>query len=53
MARIKRLENAGAGMIHMDGCREPARVQAVILPWPMVLLRKLCYLLAQKGDPTL
>lgn len=46
-------------MIHVDGCREPARVQATSgrtvrhaaapLPW----YRKLWKILNQKGDPTL
>ncbi len=36
-----------------DWCRLPAHQQAVQLPLLWALIRKLCYLLAQKGDPTL
>lgn len=35
-----------------DFARKPARRQAVQLNIVEVLLRKLCYVLAQKGDPT-
>lgn len=36
----------------IDFARKPARCQAVQLNLVEVLLRKLCYILAQKGDPT-
>ena len=35
----------------IDFAREPARQQAVKLNYFETLLRRLCYLLAQKGDP--
>jgi hypothetical protein len=35
----------------IDFARQPARQQAVKLNCIEVFLRKLCYLLAQKGDP--
>lgn len=35
----------------IDFARKPARQQAVKLNYLEVLLRRLCYLLAQKGDP--
>lgn len=35
----------------IDFAREPARQQAVKLNYFEVLLRRLCYLLAQKGNP--
>jgi len=35
----------------IDFARKPARQQAVMLNYIEVLLRKFCYLLAQKGDP--
>ncbi|SQC34262.1 Uncharacterised protein [Kluyvera cryocrescens] len=35
----------------IDFAREPARQQAVRLNYFEALLRRLCYLLAQKGDP--
>lgn len=34
-----------------DFARKPGRRQAVKLNYFEVLLRRLCYLLAQKGDP--
>lgn len=37
----------------IDFARKPARQQAVLLNRTEVLIRRLCYLLAQKGDPTL
>ncbi|MGQ3662087.1 hypothetical protein [Citrobacter braakii] len=37
----------------VDFCFRPARQQAVMLPWGWAPIRRLCYLLAQKGDPTL
>ncbi len=46
-------DNAISGMIHFDGCREPVGVQAVRLSPFWAAVRRLCYLLAQKGDPTL
>lgn len=36
-----------------DRCFCPAHHQAVILPLFWALVRRLCYVLAQKGDPTL
>ncbi len=36
----------------IDFARKPARCQAVQLNIVEVLLRRLCYTLAQKGDPT-
>jgi hypothetical protein len=36
----------------IDFARKPARQQAVHLNLFEVLLRRLCYVLAQKGDPT-
>lgn len=35
----------------IDFAREPAQQQAVKLNWIEVILRRFCYLLAQKGDP--
>ncbi|AAX64875.1 hypothetical protein SEEC0006_04208 [Salmonella enterica subsp. enterica serovar Choleraesuis str. 0006] len=35
----------------IDFARKPARQQAVPLNRIEVLIRRLCYLLAQKGDP--
>lgn len=35
----------------IDFERAPARQQAVKLNWFEVALRRICYLLAQKGDP--
>lgn len=35
----------------IDYARKPARVQAIKLNYFGVMLRRLCYLLAQKGDP--
>lgn len=35
----------------IDFAREPARQQAVRLNYFEARLRRLCYLLAQKGDP--
>lgn len=35
----------------IDFAREPARQQAVKLNYFEALLRRLCYMLAQKGDP--
>lgn len=40
-------------MIHIDGCRVPVGVQAVRLSPVWVMVRRLCYVLAQKGDPTI
>lgn len=34
----------------IDFARKPARQQAVRLNYVEVLIRRLCYLLAQKGD---
>lgn len=34
-----------------DFARKPVRQQAVKLNWAEVLLRRVCYLLAQKGNP--
>lgn len=39
-------------MIMTDFCREPATTQAERLPLLACWVRRLCYLLAQKGDPT-
>ncbi len=36
-----------------DFKRTPARVQAVRLPLMWVWVRRLCYVLAQPGNPTL
>ncbi|MCS3602706.1 hypothetical protein M2371_001915 [Buttiauxella sp. BIGb0471] len=35
-----------------DLMRKPVKQQAVRLPVVMVIVRKVCYVLAQKGDPT-
>jgi len=35
----------------IDFSREPVRQQAVRLNWFEVALRRICYLLAQKGNP--
>ncbi|MFB0711432.1 hypothetical protein ACEU59_09695 [Buttiauxella noackiae] len=35
-----------------DLMRKPVKQQAVKLPVVMVIVRKVCYVLAQKGDPT-
>lgn len=35
----------------IDFARKPARQQAVKLNFIQVILRRLCYLLAQKGNP--
>lgn len=40
-------------MIHVDLCRTPPMEQAVRLTLFWVLVRRLCYTLAQKGDPSL
>ncbi|MDW3566520.1 hypothetical protein [Enterobacter asburiae] len=41
------------GFIMTDFNRQPSRQQAVRLNWFEIKLRKLCYLLAQKGNPEL
>ncbi|MFW0766720.1 hypothetical protein ACN0IV_12855 [Trabulsiella odontotermitis] len=38
---------------YSDLNRKPARQQAVCLPLFWSLVRRFCYLMAQKGDPTL
>jgi hypothetical protein len=40
------------GIEMFDLMRKPVRQQAVKLPVVMVVVRKVCYVLAQKGDPT-
>ncbi|ASO79724.1 hypothetical protein AKN40_2930 [Escherichia coli] len=35
----------------IDFARRPTRQQAVKLNWAEVFVRRLCYLLAQKGNP--
>ncbi|GDX06676.1 hypothetical protein BSPA111_28880 [Buttiauxella sp. A111] len=40
------------GIDMFDLMRKPAKQQAVKLPVLMVVVRKVCYVLAQKGDPT-
>lgn len=35
----------------IDYARKPVRLQAVKLNWVEVILRRFCYLLAQKGNP--
>lgn len=40
-------------MIVVDFCRKPVTLQAERLPLLACWARRLCYLLAQKGDPSL
>ncbi len=35
----------------IDFARRPTRQQAVKLNWVEVIIRRFCYLLAQKGNP--
>lgn len=35
----------------IDYARKPVRQQAVKLNWVGVIVRRICYLLAQKGNP--
>ena len=35
-----------------DFARKPARCQAVHLPYFWAVVRRICYVLVQKGDPT-
>jgi len=35
----------------IDYARKPVRHQAVKLNWVEVIVRRICYLLAQKGNP--
>lgn len=35
-----------------DFARKPARCQAVLLPYFWTVVRRICYALAQKGDPS-
>ncbi len=36
----------------IDFARKPARRQAVLLPYFWTVVRRICYALAQKGDPS-
>lgn len=38
---------------YSDWNRNPSQQQAVFLPIAWALVRRFCYLMAQKGDPTL